>query len=71
MIQQLLTEGGAGGVSRGAGPSRAGSAAWRRPPIGTTALPETYVGYDRTENLASPGGAPRDQRQVYTVPGAA
>jgi thiol-disulfide isomerase/thioredoxin len=30
--------------------------------------PETYVGYDRTENFASPGGAKRDKSRDYTAP---
>jgi hypothetical protein len=30
--------------------------------------PETYVGYERTERFASPGGAEIDRRQRYAVP---
>jgi thiol-disulfide isomerase/thioredoxin len=30
--------------------------------------PETYVGYDRGENFASPGGAVRDSPAEYTLP---
>jgi thiol-disulfide isomerase/thioredoxin len=30
--------------------------------------PETYVGYDRTENFASPGGASPDEPRAYEVP---
>ena len=30
--------------------------------------PETYVGYQRAENFASPGGAVADKRQVYAAP---
>jgi len=30
--------------------------------------PETYVGYERTENFSSPGGTVRDKRRVYTAP---
>src|SRR4030095_9708107 len=30
--------------------------------------PETYVGYQRTENFASPGGAVSDKRRVYAPP---
>jgi hypothetical protein len=29
---------------------------------------ETYVGYERTENFASPGGAVVDKRRVYAAP---
>jgi len=35
---------------------------------GNLSSPENYVGYDRTENFASPGGALLDQRQIYTAP---
>ena len=31
--------------------------------------PENYLGYQRTENFASPGGATKGQRRTYTVPG--
>ncbi len=30
--------------------------------------PENYVGYERTENFASPGGAASDKPRVYAVP---
>src|SRR2546425_2024571 len=30
--------------------------------------PENYVGYDRTENFASPGGAVLDKPRVYAAP---
>ena len=30
--------------------------------------PETYVGYERTENFASPGGTVRDMRHEYSAP---
>ena len=30
--------------------------------------PENYVGYERTENFASPGGAELDRRRVYAAP---
>src|SRR5258708_20883411 len=30
--------------------------------------PENYVGYERTENFASPGGATLDRRRVYAAP---
>jgi thiol-disulfide isomerase/thioredoxin len=31
--------------------------------------PENYVGYERTENFSSPGGAALDKRRVYAAPG--
>jgi hypothetical protein len=30
--------------------------------------PENYIGYVRTENFASPGGAEEDRRRLYVVP---
>ena len=35
----------------------------------TLKSPENYVGYERTEGFASPGGAVRDKSQMYEVPG--
>jgi thiol-disulfide isomerase/thioredoxin len=32
--------------------------------------PESYIGYERAENFASPGGATRDGRREYAVPPA-
>jgi thiol-disulfide isomerase/thioredoxin len=67
IIQQLLAEAGSGGVShdlvsvdaRGA----EAAADW-----GSLMSPENYVGYDRTENFASPGGPVMDKRHVYAAP---
>jgi thiol-disulfide isomerase/thioredoxin len=67
IIQQLLAEAGIGGVrhelvsvdARGAeAPADSGS----------LKSPETYFGYQRTENFASPGGAVLDKRRVYAAP---
>ena len=67
MIQQLLAEAGAGGISQElvsvAGRGVEAAADWD-----SLRSPENYVGYDRTENFASPGGAAPDQRRVYTAP---
>jgi len=67
MIQQLLAEAGVGGVSHAlvAVDARGIEAAadWD-----TLQSGENYVGYDRTENFASPGGAASDTRRVYAVP---
>jgi thiol-disulfide isomerase/thioredoxin len=67
IIQQLLAEAGIGGidpklVSVDARGAEAG-ADW-----GSLKSPENYVGYERTENFASPGGAVLDKRRVYAVP---
>jgi thiol-disulfide isomerase/thioredoxin len=67
IIQQLLAEAGRGGSDRalvsvnGAGTEAA--ADW-----GSLESPENYVGYERTENFASPGGATFDQPHVYAAP---
>jgi thiol-disulfide isomerase/thioredoxin len=67
IIQQLLSEAGIGGIghelvsvdARGAEVA----ADWS-----SLKSPETYVGYERTENFASPGGARLNKSRVYTVP---
>src|SRR5918911_1776802 len=67
MIQQLLTEAGVGGISQElvsvAGRGVEAAADWDN-----LRSPENYVGYEGTENFASPGGAAPDQRRVYTPP---
>jgi thiol-disulfide isomerase/thioredoxin len=67
VIQQLLTEAGASGVGSGPSPVEARGAEvaadW-----GHLKSQENYVGYEKTENFASPGGAARDKPRVYTVP---
>jgi hypothetical protein len=66
VIQRLLAEAGVGGghelVSVDASGAEA-DADW-----GSLKSPENYVGYDRTENFASPGGAQLDKRRVYSAP---
>jgi thiol-disulfide isomerase/thioredoxin len=67
MIQHLLAEAGIGGIdpelvsvdAQGAEVA----ADW-----GDLRSPENYVGYERTENFASPGGAILDHPRVYAVP---
>jgi thiol-disulfide isomerase/thioredoxin len=67
IIQQLLAEARIGGVghelvsvdARGA----EAAADW-----GSLKSPENYLGYERTENFAPPGGAVLDKRRVYAVP---
>jgi thiol-disulfide isomerase/thioredoxin len=66
-MHQLLAEAGIGGidhalVSVGAQGAEA-AADW-----GDLRSPENYVGYERTENFASPGGAVVDQPRVYAAP---
>jgi thiol-disulfide isomerase/thioredoxin len=67
IVQQLLAEAGIGGVDRElvSVDARGAEAAadW-----GSLKSPENYVGYERTENFASPGGAVLDTRHVYAAP---
>ena len=66
IIQQLLVEAGSSGighepVSVDARGTEA-AADWS-----SLKSPENYVGYERTENFASPGGAVLDKRRVYAA----
>jgi thiol-disulfide isomerase/thioredoxin len=67
VIQQLLTEAGASGFKREPvivnGRGAEADADWAD--LGSA---ENYVGYERTENFASPGGVARDKPGIYTVP---
>jgi thiol-disulfide isomerase/thioredoxin len=67
IIQQLLSEAGSGGGSRElvAVDARGAEVAadWD-----SLKSPENYVGYDRTENFASPGGAASGKPRIYAVP---
>ena len=66
-LQQLLAEAGHGGTGHEKASVDArgieAPADWS-----TLESPENYVGYDRTENFASPGGASSDTPRVYAVP---
>src|SRR5262245_23084040 len=66
-IQRLLQEAGVSTVPSGVVSVDAGGveapADW-----GSLRSPENYVGYDRTENFASPGGRELDRRHSYSVP---
>lgn len=68
MIQKLLSDAGAGGVAQtlvsGDASGAEVAADWN-----DLRSPESYVGYARTENFASPGGAAPDKERVYAVPG--
>jgi thiol-disulfide isomerase/thioredoxin len=67
IIQQLLAEAGSGAIGGGlvSVDARGAEVAadWD-----SLKSPENYVGYERTENFASPGGAVLDKRRVYTAP---
>jgi thiol-disulfide isomerase/thioredoxin len=67
VIQQLLTDAGADSLDRKlVSPEVAGvevAADWE-----TLGSPESYVGYARGQNLASPGGVVPDERRSYDAP---
>ena len=67
VIQRLLMEAGAGDVGDAlVSPEPRGfevAADWA-----SLKSPENYVGYERTDGFASPGGATRDKSRMYEVP---
>jgi thiol-disulfide isomerase/thioredoxin len=67
ILQQLLAEAGRVGIPQNVvsveGRGVEAAADWA-----SLKSPETYVGYARTENFASPGGAALNKRRVYTAP---
>jgi hypothetical protein len=67
IIQQLLAEAGAGVVGQEL-VSVEGRGAEAEADWGSLKSPENYVGFERTENFASPGGAAPDERRVYAAP---
>jgi thiol-disulfide isomerase/thioredoxin len=68
IIQRLLTEAGVGGIGDEVvsvdGSGIEAAADW-----GSLKSPENYLGYERTQNFASPGGAVLDKPRMYEVPG--
>ena len=67
VIQRLLTEAGASAAGDGA-VSVQGSGVEAPADWASLKSPENYLGYDRTQNFASRGGADPDRRRAYTVP---
>lgn len=67
VIQLLLTEAGNTDVSRelvsANGKGAEAAADWS-----SLKSPENYLGFDRAENFASPGGAAGNKAHIYTVP---
>jgi thiol-disulfide isomerase/thioredoxin len=67
IIKQLLTEAGQKGIGAELAPVRESGAEvgadWS-----TLKTGETYVGYDRAENLSSPGGLASGKSHVYAAP---
>jgi thiol-disulfide isomerase/thioredoxin len=66
VIQELLRENGA--ASLNSSPVRITAAGAEAPPSDDVRSPETYVGYARTENFASPDRMARDSRKTYSLP---
>ena len=68
MIQKLLAETGIAGVPRDLvsvdGRGIEAAADWA-----SLKSPENYLGYERTEKFASPGGARAGTRRIYALPG--
>jgi thiol-disulfide isomerase/thioredoxin len=66
VIQALLKENGATGLDES--PVRIAANGPEAPPSGDVRSPETYAGYARTDNFASPERMSRDSRRVYSAP---
>jgi thiol-disulfide isomerase/thioredoxin len=66
VIQALLKENGATGLDESTVNITADGA--EAPPSPDVRSPETYAGYARTENFASPERMARDSRRAYTLP---
>jgi len=66
VIQTLLRENGATGLDEGAVVIAAEGA--EAPPGGDVRSPETYAGYARAENFASPERMAREARKTYSLP---
>jgi cytochrome c biogenesis protein CcdA/thiol-disulfide isomerase/thioredoxin len=64
VIQQLLAEAGASGAPVGI-VKVAATGAQAPPDMAEVLSPETYLGFARAENFASPGGAAQNQAHVY------
>ena len=66
VIQTLLKENGATGLDES--PVRIAADGPEAPPSTDVRSPETYAGYARTENFASPERMARDSRKTYSAP---
>jgi thiol-disulfide isomerase/thioredoxin len=66
VIQELLREDGTAGLN--GSPVRVAAAGAEAPPSDDVRSPETYVGYARAENFASPERMTRDSRKTYSPP---
>jgi thiol-disulfide isomerase/thioredoxin len=68
VVQQLLADAGNGDIDPQLVPVEARGVE-AAADLSTLESPETYIGYGRTQNFASPGGAVLDERRVYAAPG--
>jgi thiol-disulfide isomerase/thioredoxin len=68
LIQQLLDEVGAGSISPGLVSVDDARGSEIAADWGSLKSPETYLGYQRTENFACPGGLMVGQRHTYEAP---
>ncbi|HYM44343.1 MAG TPA: cytochrome c biogenesis protein DipZ [Steroidobacteraceae bacterium] len=69
LIRQLLMEAGAANLPGNGAPAQ-GSGIEAAADLSAVGSPETYVGYERAENFASPGGERHDQPYGYRTPAA-
>jgi hypothetical protein len=67
VIQRLLAEAGTPGAASGV-MSVTGSGIEAEADWGNLRSPEIYLGYDRTQNFSSPGGAALGRARVYAAP---
>jgi thiol-disulfide isomerase/thioredoxin len=67
MIQRMLKEAGVAGIRDGVVSVEA-SGVEVAPDWNNLRSPENYLGLDRTQGFASPGGAQRDRRRLYRAP---
>jgi cytochrome c biogenesis protein CcdA/thiol-disulfide isomerase/thioredoxin len=67
VIQQLLAETGNAGIDTGT-VKIAASGAEAAADESNVKSPETYIGFERADNFASPGGMKQGADQAYTVP---
>ncbi len=66
-IRRLLMDAGVASSSAGVVPVAANGVEWTAD-WANLKSPENYLGHERTENFASPGGVEPDRRQVYRAP---
>ena len=68
VIQQLLEEAGRKNVANSVVSAKDAKGVQQAADMGQVASPETYLGYERAQNFASPEGQAADQARSYTAP---